>query len=121
MIKDCAKIFIRRMDTATLTEIFDNSEHLTKILREEAIEKWTKLEILEEELEKLKSAHTAHGLASMHIQKQENANVVVKMEEYQVQVLADTQEKINKMVDEMNIRFNSLNTELVGSFGSFAD
>ena len=109
------------MDSVTLTEIFGNSEHLTKILREEAIEKWTKLEILEEELNKLKTAHTAHGLASMHIQKQENANIEVKMEEYQVQALADTKEKINKMMDEINIRFNSLNTELVGSFGSFAD
>ena len=38
-----------------------------------------------------------------------------------MQVLAETKEKINKMMDEMNIRFNSLNTELVGSFGSFAD
>ena len=49
-------MFIRRMDTVSLTEIFGNSEHLTKILREEAIEKWAKLEILEEELNKLKTA-----------------------------------------------------------------
>ena len=43
------------------------------------------------------------------------------MEDYQVQVLADTQEKINKMTDEINLRFNSLNNELVGSFDSFAE
>ena len=47
------------MDTIVLTEIFNNPEHLTKILREEAIEKWSKLEIVEEEIAKLKTMFQA--------------------------------------------------------------
>ena len=59
LIKDCAKLFVRRMDTIALTEIFTNPEHLTRILRTEAIEKWTKLEIMEEEINRLKVAQEA--------------------------------------------------------------
>ena len=55
------------MDSLSLPDIFTKTEHLTHILREEACEKWSKIEILDEEVNKLKVAQQAHGLASMHV------------------------------------------------------
>ena len=65
LIIECAKIFIRRMPGIQLSEILENPEHLTRVLREEAVEKWTKHEILTEELSRLKETQAAHDLASM--------------------------------------------------------
>ena len=42
------------------------------------------------------------------------------MQEYQEQVINETKAQINQMTNEINLRFNALNTELVGSFDSFA-
>lgn len=69
VMRECGKMFIRRMATASLGDIFSATDHLTLLLREEASEKWTAIEILEEEVNKLKVASQAQGLASMHVQK----------------------------------------------------
>ena len=66
-IRECGKVFLRRMQSASLTEVVTNTEHLTLLLREEAIEKWAKLEDLEAELAKLSAATQAQALASMHV------------------------------------------------------
>ena len=73
-----------------LSEILENPEDLTRVLREEAVEKWTKHEILTEELSRLKETQAAHDLASMQIQKQENSSAVAQMQEYQDKVLKET-------------------------------
>ena len=50
-----------------LSEILETPEHLTNVLREEAVEKWTLHEILTEDLNRLKDIQAAQGLASMQV------------------------------------------------------
>ena len=59
LIIECAKIFIRRMPGIQLSEILETPEHLTMVLREEAVEKWTMHEVLAEEVNRLKETQAA--------------------------------------------------------------
>ena len=88
LIRECAKIFIRRMDTVAITEIISSASHLTRILRDEATERWTMLEVVEEELKALRTSNQAQSLAMLQVKKQEYNEVFSLLKEEQAVILA---------------------------------
>ena len=121
LIRECAKIFIRRMDTVAITEIISSASHLTRILRDEATERWTMLEVVEEELKALRTANQAQSLAMLQVKKQEYNEVFSLLKEEQAVILAQTKEKMDKMNIDFNLKTSSMKRELMSSFDNLAN
>ena len=121
LIRECAKIFIRRMDTVAITEIISSASHLTRILRDEATERWMMLEVVEEELKALRTANQAQSLAMLQVKKQEYNEVFSLLKEEQAVILTQTKEKMDKMNIDFNLKTSSMKRELMSSFDNLAN